>query len=214
MNYTSLVTDIQAWTQRGNATADATVTAQIPRIINRAEITLARRLKIPGFQSTVTSTMTASSSGVVAKPADWLDTISMNFGTGTSYLTRKPLLPRSYEYSLVYWPNRTTYDEPEYYADYDEEHWLLFPSPNLAYPFEVLYHATPKLLDSSNQTNYLTEEVPDLLLYECLVAAGPFCGWNADKRASIKELRDDAQSAVSMQDLLRIIDRGTKRRGS
>lgn len=207
LTFSTLMTDLKRYTQRGSATADATVIAEFPRIINRAEISLARRFKVQGFQNTVTGTLPTN--GVLAKPADWLDTISI--GYGASYT---PLLPRSYEYCRMYWPDPTEKDAPEFYADYDEEHWFFAPIPDQAYDAEFLYHATPVLLDTSNEENWLTEKVPDLLLYECLIHAGPFVGWNAAKTADFTKLRDDAANSVNVQDLLKVIDRSTKRRSA
>jgi hypothetical protein len=213
--YDNLVDDLKKYSQRANATVDATTLAEIPRIINRREVALARKLKIQGNQITVTSSMTPLTYGVYAKPINWLDTISINFGTvAPGYNTRKPLLPRSYEYSLIYWPDRTETDEPEYYADYDQEHWLIFPSPSAAYPFEVLYHGTPPLLDDANQTNWLTDHLPDVLLNGCVVDLGNFLGWNPTKIMPFQTALDDSLGQVNMQELLKIVDRATTRRSA
>lgn len=207
MTFASLMTDLQRYTQRGSLVADATVNAEFPRIINRAEVSLARRLKVQGFQRTVTGA--TPTNGVLAKPADWLDTISLGFGQ-----TYTPILPRSYEYCRMYWPDASESAPPEFYADYDEYHWFFAPIPDATYPLEILYHATPVLLDTTSQTNWLTDKVPDLLLYECLVHAGPFVGWQQTKTQDFMKLRDDAANSVNVQDLLKIIDRGTKRRSA
>lgn len=214
LTFTSLVSDMQKYSQRGNATADASTLAEIPRIINRCEVGLARKLKIQGDQNTVTSSMNPAANGIYAKPVDWLDTISINFGTGASFLTRKPLFPRAYEYSIVYWPNRTEQDEPEYYADYDLDHWLIFPCPDLVYPYEVLYHCTPPLLDAANQVNWLTEHMPDVLLPDCMVGLGNFLGWKEDKIGPFRQTRDEALGAVNVQELMKIVDRSTTRRSA
>ncbi len=214
MTYDSLVTDIQRYTQRGNATADATTLAEIPRIINREEVGLARKLKIQGDQQTVVSAMDPTKQGVVAKPVDWLDTISINIGTGAGFNTTKMLLPRSYEYGQVYWPDRTETGEPAYYADYDLEHWWFFGCPDQAYPFETLYHCTPPLLGDDNQSNWLTEHLPDVLLNACVIATGALVGWKEDKMATFRTALADALGTVSTQELMKIVDRATTRRSA
>lgn len=212
LTYSSLISDLQSYAQRGNAVSDASVLEELPRIVNRCEVGLARKLKIQGDQITVTGTMNPSESGVVAKPVNWLDTISINYGTGNN--TRTSLYPRSYEYALVYWPDRTEQDAPEYYADYDLEHWLFFPSPDDEYPFEVLYHGLPQLLDSSNQSNWLTEQMPDVLLNDCVAAFGAYLGWSNDEVQVFAALRDDALGQVTKQEMMKIIDRATARRSA
>lgn len=214
LTYDSLVTDLRRYVQRGTSAVDASVNEEIPRIINRQEVAAARKLKIQGDQITVTSYMNPSANGIYAKPADWLDTISINFGTGESFNTRSFLYPRSYEYLVMYWPNRTTRSTPEFYADYDLDHWLFAPSPDQVYPYEVLYHGTPALLDSSNQTNWLTEHLPDMFLNDCVVALGTFVGWKEDRLAPFRQARDEALGAVSTQELMKIIDRATTRRSA
>lgn len=214
LTFNSLVDDMKKYAQRGSATADASTLAEIPRIINRQEVALARKLKIQGTQSTVTSFMDPTANGIYAKPADWLDTISINFGTGTSFLSRKSLFPRSYEYGIVYWPDRSQQAEPEYYADYDLNHWLFFPCPDLLYPYETLYHCTPPLLDAANQTNWLTEKLPDVLLNDCMAALGTFLGMPDPKIAKFIAARDDGLGTVNTQELLKIVDRATTRRSA
>jgi hypothetical protein len=61
------------------------------------------------------------------------------------------------------YPDDSQLGEPKLYADYDVDHWLIKPSPN-DYPFEALVWRLPDLLSPSNQTNYLTDYAPNLLL--------------------------------------------------
>ena len=42
------------------------------------------------------------------------------------------------------------------------------PTPDLAYKFRIYYNKIPVLLESSNQTNYISLNFPQGLLYCCL----------------------------------------------
>jgi len=209
MTFTSLQVDIRNYLERGGAT-DPIVYEQIPRLITLAERRIARELKIQGFQTVVNTTM-QSGVAVYAKPDRWRDTISINFGTGTNNNVHTPVFPRSYEYVRSYWPNETETGQPLFYADYDYKHWIFTPTPAADYPMEILYYELPPLLDDTNQTNWLTEYAPNLLLYGSLVEATPFV--KDDQRVQLwQTYYDRALAALNGEDLQKIVDRSTNRR--
>jgi hypothetical protein len=209
MTFTSLQSDIRNYLERGGAT-DPIVFDQIPRLITLAERRIARELKIQGFQNVVTMSMQADVA-VYAKPDRWRDTISINYGTGTGNNTRVQVYPRSYEYVREYWPNETETDPPKFYADYNYNYWIFAPTPDAAYPVEILYYELPPLLDDTNQTNWLSEYAPNLLLYGSLVEATPFV--KDDQRVQLwQSYYDRALAALNGEDLQKIVDRSTNRR--
>ena len=169
--YTDLVVQIKATLNRTN---DATFNSQLPNFIQQAQVAIARDSKFLGFQVSLTSNFVTANNGVLQKPDRWRQTISMNYGTGTNNATRNKLLLRTYEYVRNYWPDPTVLGLPKFYAEYGPSYWLLGPSPDQAYPFEVLIYMTPTELTSSNQENWLTQYCPDLLLYQCLLQAAPY----------------------------------------
>ena len=209
MTFTSLQSDIRNYLERGGAT-DPIVYEQIPRLITLAERRISRELKIQGFQTVVNSTMQASVA-VYPKPDRWRDTISINYGTGTGNNVHTPVFARSYEYIRQYWPNETLAGAPKFYADYDYKHWIFAPTPAAAYPLEVLYYELPPLLDDNNQTNWLSEFAPNILLYGSLVEATPFV--KDDQRVQLwQSYYDRSLAALNGEDLQKIIDRSTNRR--
>lgn len=208
MTYTSLLAELKRYLERGDD-EDTTVVAELPHLISNSERSLADKLKIQGYQNTVVNTMAAGTS-VYAKPDGWRRTISINFGSGTNHNTRNPLLARSYEYIRSYWPNDTEVGLPLFYADYDYQHFLVGPTPADAYPFELLYWQLPDLLSDANQTNWLTQYAPFLLLYEVLMASGPFLK-NDSRIGTWKLLRDEQLAAITSEDLQRVVDRATSR---
>jgi hypothetical protein len=209
MTFTSLQVDIRNYLERGGAT-DPIVYEQIPRLITLAERRIARELKIQGFQTVVNTTL-QSGVAVYPKPDRWRDTISVNYGTGTNNNVHTPVFARSYEYIRSYWPNETETGSPQFYADYDYQHWIFAPTPDADYPMEVLYYQLPPLLDDTTQTNWLTEFAPNLLLYGSLVEATPFI--KDDQRVQLwQTYYDRALAALNGEDLQKIVDRSTNRR--
>lgn len=211
MTFTTLKQDVQRYLERGATLAsDPVVFEQIPRLINLAERRIARELKIQGFINVVTGTLAAGQS-VYPKPDRWRDTVSVNIGTGAGSNTRKQLFTRAYEYVRQYWPDESATGEPVFYADYDYTHWLFAPSPDAAYPFEILYYELPPLLDENVQTNWLTEYAPQLLLYGTLLEATPFL--KNDERIQVWQAMYDRSAAMlNGEDLAKVLDRNAVRK--
>jgi hypothetical protein len=207
MTFDSLKVDLRRYLERGFTLADDPyVYEQLPRLINMAERRIARDLKIQGFIVAVTTSL-ANGVSTYQKPNRWRDTISMTVSSGTSMT---PVFTRSYEYCRNYWPDETQTGQPEFYADYDYTHWLIVPTPDAAYDLEVLYYELPALLDEAQQTNWLTEYAPNLLLYGALLEATPFLK-NDERITTWQNFYQAAANALNQEDLKKITDRDSVR---
>jgi hypothetical protein len=207
MTYTSLRKDIRSYLERGQP-ADTTVFEQIPSLINLAERDIARKLKIQGFINVVTSTLQAGVS-VYAKPDRWRRTVSMEYGVAGGN-ERAPLFTRDYEYCRRYWPNSDLTATPEYYSDYDYQHWLVVPTPVIDLPWQVMYYEQPPYLDDSTQSNWLTEYAPQALLYGSLLQAEPFLK-NDERIGTWQNMYSTALNDLNVEDLKKILDRNVTR---
>jgi len=203
MTYDSLLEDVRRYLERGfTAESDQIVYEQLPRLITMGERRIARELKIQGF---IRAIQTPLSVGVAVylKPDRWRDTISMT-------VDGVPIYARAYEYCRSYWPDEAQNGAPQFYADYDYQHWLITPTPAAAQTLEVLYYEQPRFLGEDFQTNWLTEYAPDVLLYATLLEASPFL--KTDERVQMwQAMYDRAAQALSGQDLKRIMDRSANR---
>jgi hypothetical protein len=198
MTYDSLVENIQSYLER----TDTATLEKIPLFIMLTEQIIASQIKFLGNLTVNTSTMTASTS-IIDKPARWHKTVSMNITVAGE---RQPVLLRKYEYLREYWPNATSTGTPVFYSDYDYTHWLVAPTPDLAYTFEVLYYERIQPLDSSNQTNWFTIYAPQALLYGSLLQAMPFLK-NDERMTMWKANYDQIMQTLMAEDKLRIADR-------
>jgi hypothetical protein len=203
MTYDSLLVDLRRYLERGfTQESDQIVYDQLPRLITLGERRIARELKIEGFIRAV-QTPLQSGVAVYLKPDRWRDTVSMT-------LNGVPIFARAYEYCRNYWPNEAQTGTPQFYADYDFQHWLIAPTPDADSTLEILYYEQPALLGEELQTNWLTEYAPDLLLYAALLEATPFL--KSDERIQTwQALYDRAAQAISGEDLKRIMDRSANR---
>lgn len=127
---------------------------------------------------------------------------------------RTPILPRSYEYCRGYWPDDTVEDDTMlFYADYDYDHFLVVPTPRFSWPGEYNYYELPALLDNANQTNWVTQYAPNMLLYGSLLEAAPFLK-NDERIPTWQGMYDRIASGLSQQDVARMQDRASQRNKS
>jgi hypothetical protein len=169
-------------------------------------------LNVTGVRRVVNAAMVSGTS-VYAKPEDWRRTVEINFSGGTGLDQSATLYPRAYGYCSSYWPDATETGAPKFYADYEDEHMLIVPTPDAAYPFEMIYYAEPALLDETSQTNWITEKYPHLLLYAALVEVAPFM--NNDARLGTWQAKyAQALSSIAGDDLKKVVDRSATRQES
>lgn len=203
LTYTSLLTDIQVYTDRD----DTPFITQIPRFVMLAENRIAKEVKQLGFKRFVTDNMQVGVS-IIAKPARWRETVSFNIGTGTTYNARTPLYERTYEWCRAYCPDPTVTSQPKYYGDYDSTHFIIAGTPNYTYPFELVYFERPEPLSIAHQTSWTTENAPELLLFACLLETSPFL--KSDERTQMwQALYDRAAQNVTHEDNQRVTDRSS-----
>lgn len=208
MTYDSLVQDMKIYSERSN---DPDFVAQIPRFIMLAENELAASWRGLGSMKWVTSAFVLDQP-IVAKPARWRETVSWNFGTGLANNRRNFLLERSLEYCRTYWPDPTVSDAtkiPAYYANYDWEHFFVVPTPAVVYPFELGYYERIQPLDTANQTNWLTEHAPQLLLAACMLQAQPFLKWFGERLKTWNDMLSNSAGALGLETRNQTIDRST-----
>jgi len=198
MTFDNLCTDVANYLER----TDTVTVNQIPSFIMLAEQVLAAELKFLGNLNTQTSTMVTNDS-TLTKPARWRKTVSMNI---TVAGVRQPVLLRKYEFLRNYWPNNTSTGTPVYYADYDYNHWLIAPTPDAAYTFDILYYERIQPLDSTNQTNWWTQNAPQALLYGTLLQA---MAWvkNDDRIPMWKSQYEAIVAYLKSEDQARLADR-------
>lgn len=199
LTYDSLTSTVLQYLERSDqATID-----QIPTFITMCEYEIAQQIKTLGQLQVVESTM-LSGNPVIPKPARWRKTVSFNVVVDGQ---RTPVLLRKYEYIKAYTPDANTEGVPLYYGDYDYEHWIVGPTPDQDYTFEVLFYERISPLSTENQTNWLTQYAPNAMLFGTLLQAMPFL--KNDQRQIFQQKYDQAMAALKTEDITRVGDRQT-----
>lgn len=172
LTYTTLVENMKNYAERGTDT-DTRYNDNIPVMIARAENRLAMRLKTMLTRPTINDTLTPGNP-TLTKPSYWRNTVSMMVAYGTGFVLQQPMWPRTKEFIQTYWPNPATTGVPRFYGDYDENHWILGPTPALAYPVQYVVDQSPVPLSAENQTNLYTIKAPIVLQAACFLESDIF----------------------------------------
>lgn len=197
MTYDSLTSMVLQYLER----QDTAVVNAIPTFISLAEFEIAQEIKTLGQLQVVEATMTADNA-ILQKPARWRKTVSMSVTVAGK---KQPVYLRKYEYLKSYWPDADQTDVPLYYADTDWEHWYLAPTPDQDYAFEVLYYERISPLSSTNQTNWLTQNAPNAMLFGTLLQAMQFL--KNDQRQIFQQKYTESLQALKAEDVARVGDR-------
>lgn len=197
MTYDSLTSTVLQYLER----KDVAVVEAIPTFISLAEFEIAQEIKTLGQLQVAQANMTANNA-LLQKPSRWRKTVSMSVTVAGK---KQPVYLRKYEYLKNYWPDADQTDVPLYYADTDWEHWYIAPTPNLAYAFEVLYYERIAPLSSANQTNWLTQNAPNAMLFGTLLQAMQFL--KNDQRTIFQQKYTEALQALKAEDVARVGDR-------
>ena len=77
-------------------------------------------------------------------------------------------------------PGTSAVDIPKYYANWDENFWVVAPTPDRTYEITLAYDKEPPTITTDTTGTYLSNKYSDLLLYACLVNAYGYLKGPAD----------------------------------
>ena len=196
LTYDSLVSTVEQYLERN----DAAVVNQIPVFISLAEFAIAQQIKTLGQIEVAAGTMEIGNP-VIQKPARWRKTVSMSITVNGE---KQPVYLRKYEY-LTNYNAESPPGKPLYYGDYDYDNFYVSPVPDQAYPFEVLIYQRIQPLSSTNQTNWITNNAPNAMLFGTLLEAVVYL--KDDARQIFQQKYDAAMAALKAEDVARVGDR-------
>jgi len=172
--YAQLKTAIQDYTDN----AETTFVNHLNDFIKASEEKLLKSVDLDYFRKNVTSTLT-SSDQFLTVPTDYLASFSLQITTSGS---ESFLLQKDVNYLREYTPAASTTGLPKYYARFDENNFILAPTPDTAYTIELHYFYRPTSLTAGADggTTWLSTNAPYALLYGSLIEAYTFMKGEAD----------------------------------
>ena len=172
--YAQLKTAIQDYTDN----SETTFVNHLNDFIKASEEKLLKSVDLDYFRKNVTSTLT-SSDQFLTVPSDYLASFSLQI---TASGSESFLLQKDVNYLREYTPAASTTGLPKYYARFDENNFILAPTPNSAYTIELHYFYRPASLTAGADggTTWLSTNEPFALLYGALIEAYTFMKGEAD----------------------------------
>jgi|TARA_R100000963_G_C4601429_1_gene74993 hypothetical protein len=171
--FTTLKTAIQDYTQN----TESTFVSQLSRFIINAEERILKECQLDVFRKSSQGSAT-SGNQYLSKPTDFLSQNSLSVINSSS---KEFLLYKQVTALQDYTPNPATTGTPKYYADWDNDTFLLAPTPDSNYTMELHYFYRPtSITASSDGTSWLGTNAELALLYGSLVEAYTFMKGEAD----------------------------------
>ena len=165
--FTTLKTAIQDYTQN----TETTFTDQLSRFILNAEERIRKECQLDVFRKSSQGSAT-SGNQYLSKPTDFLSQNSLSVINSSS---KEFLLYKQVTMLQDYTPDPTTTGTPLYYADWDDETFLLAPTPDSNFTMELHYFYRPTSITTSGDgTSWLGTNAELCLLYGSLCEAYVF----------------------------------------
>ena len=193
MNYSQLVTEIQSYTENQFVTAD------INTFIQQAEQRVYNSVQLPAFRKNVIGQMTAGNKYLTI-PTDWLATFSLAViglvgGIPSQDGEFTYLLNKDVNFIRQAYPSPTDAGLPEYYAVFDQNSFILGPTPNYSYYIELHYYYYPESIVIAN-TTWLGDNFDSVLLYGSLLEAYTYMKGETDVITVYKQRYDEAMALL------------------
>jgi hypothetical protein len=192
MNYAALVSAIKAYTENDfpdtAGSGGLTSTEQINIFIQEAEQRIYNMVQLLDLRKNVTGNVT-SGNKYLSVPTDWLANFSLaviDASGNYSYL-----LDKDVNFIRESFPNPTDTGIPTHYSFFDENSYILGPTPDANYAVELHYFYYPESIVTAG-TSWLGDNFDSVLLYGALLEAYTFMKGEQDVIAGYQKRYDEA----------------------
>lgn len=167
--YSSLTSAIQAWTENDSTE----FSNQLDTIIAMAEEQIYRDADLDKWRE-ISTAGTADGQEFYDKPTGLVITRFMRIIDTADLTDPSRLEQKDPSFLTEYWPDRDSTGKPRYWADWDDDTYILAPTPDDTYTLESHYTVRPDGLSAATTSTWLSDNAGNLLLYACLIQAAGF----------------------------------------
>ena len=193
MNYDTLVAAIKSYTENDfpatTGSGDLPSADQIDIFIGQAEQRIYNTVQLLDLRKNVTGNAT-SGNKYLTVPSDWLANFSLAVidpDTGAyEYLLNKDV-----NFIREAFPYPSTTGKPTHYAMFDQNSYILGPTPDDSYEMELHYFYYPESIVDAG-TSWLGDNFSSVLLYGALLEAYTFMKGEQDVIAQYQKRYDEA----------------------
>jgi hypothetical protein len=193
MNYATLVETIQAYTENDfpdtAGSGGLTSAEQVATFVEQAEQRLYNNVQLLELRKNVTGNATAANK-YLSVPSDWLANFSLAVIDPTSG-AYEYLLNKDVNFIREAFPYPATTGKPTHYAMFDQNSYILGPTPDDDYEMELHYFYYPQSIVTAG-TSWLGDNFSSALLYGSLLEAYTFMKGEADVLAKYQERYNEA----------------------
>ena len=184
-SYSELQTAVGSWLNRSD------LTSNIPDFITLAEASFNRVLRT---RNQITRANSSVNAQYVALPTDLLELFNIQVNTDPIKRLEQVSLDKADDLRSSLSSSGT----PSYFA-ITGSNIELIPTPDDTKTIEIIYYAKITALTSTNTTNWLLDNYPDIYLYGTLVQAEPFL-MNDERLGTWGTLLSKAQEELRVSD--------------
>lgn len=203
MNYAELFETIKGYVENdfpntswtgsdGSSTVTLTSTEQINTFIQEAEQRIFNAVQLLDLRKNVTGNMTAGNK-YLAVPTDWLANFSMAVIDADGRY--EYMLNKDVSFIRQSFPNPDDEGIPTHYAYFDENSYILGPTPDANYAVELHYFYYPASIVTAG-TSWLGDNFDSVLLYGSLLEAYTFMKGESDVIAGYQKRYDEAMGML------------------
>lgn len=189
MNYQQLVYEIQSYTENEFETAD------INTFIKQAESRIYNQIQLPTLRKNVTGNAITGNK-YLACPSDWLATYSMAI-INPETNEYEYLLNKDVNFIREAFPFPAVSGKPTHYAQFDQDTFILGPTPDDNYDIELHYFYYPQSIVDAG-TSWLGDNFDSALLYGALLEAYVFMKGEQDVMINYQKRYDEAMAMLKM----------------
>ena len=166
LTYAEMKTAIQDYTQN----TESTFVSQLDRFIRSAEEKMLKNVQLTYFRKTAAGVF-VQDNPLWAVPSDYLAPFSFSYTDASG--DKQFLLMKDVSFVQEYNPDSTDTGGPAYYAHYDEDNFIIAPTPSSAFVSELHYMYRPASLTAGAEdgTTWLSINAENTLLAGALYEA-------------------------------------------
>ena len=191
--FTTLKTAIQDYTQN----TESTFVTNLPTLIVQAENRIIKSVELPNFRQNVTGTLT-SGNPYLSTPSDYLYPFSLavlDSSNNYDYLLNKDV-----SFIREAYPTASTTGSPKFYAQFDDDTFIIAPTPDSNYTVELHYFYIPESITvASSGESWLGTNATEALLYSSLVEAYTFMKGEPDILVNYEKRFQEALQRLTLE---------------